>query len=287
VNPGLQGLEIPRQQERHRRSTLTSETIVEMKGITKRFGAVQALDNVDLELRRGEILGLVGDNAAGKSTLMKILAGAYLPDSGEIYVEGKRAHILGPLDARDLGISMVYQDLALFDSLDVASNIFVAREPTRRALGLRLLDKKAMRVKAHELLAKMRVNISSPDLLVAQMSGGQRQMIAAARALAFAAKIILLDEPTAALGVREANTLLAQVRDWRAQGLSIVLITQRIPDVLAIADRVMVLKGGVRQDVLDVAKCTLDDIVNLIIRGRSGADNSGNRVADVEHLSFG
>jgi len=283
----LQGLEIPRQQERHRRSTLTSETIVEMKGISKRFGAVQALDNVDLELRRGEILGLVGDNAAGKSTLMKILAGAYLPDSGEIYVEGKRAHILGPLDARDLGISMVYQDLALFDSLDVASNIFVAREPTRRALGLRLLDKKAMRVKAHELLAKMRVNISSPDLLVAQMSGGQRQMIAAARALAFAAKIILLDEPTAALGVREANTLLAQVRDWRAQGLSIVLITQRIPDVLAIADRVMVLKGGVRQDVLDVAKCTLDDIVNLIIRGRSGADNSGNRVADVEHLSFG
>ena len=266
---------------------MTSVTIVEMKGISKRFGAVQALDNVDLELRRGEILGLVGDNAAGKSTLMKILAGAYLPDSGEIYVEGKRAHILGPLDARDLGISMVYQDLALFDSLDVASNIFVAREPTRRALGLRLLDKKAMRVKAHELLAKMRVNISSPDLLVAQMSGGQRQMIAAARALAFAAKIILLDEPTAALGVREANTLLAQVRDWRAQGLSIVLITQRIPDVLAIADRVMVLKGGVRQDVLDVAKCTLDDIVNLIIRGRSGADNSGNRVADVEHLSFG
>jgi len=249
---------------------LENDNIVEMKGIYKRFGAVQALRNVELELRRGEILGLVGDNAAGKSTLMKILAGAHMPDAGEIYIEGKKIHIQGPRHAHELGISMVYQDLALFNTLDVASNIFPAQEPTRNVLGLKLFDKKAMREQASALLKKMKVNISSPKLLVAQMSGGQRQMIAAARALAFAAKIMLLDEPTAALGVREANALLMQIKEWKAQGLSIILITQRIPDVLAVGDRVMVMKGGARQDVLDVANCTLDDVVNLIVKGRAG-----------------
>lgn len=263
------------------------EYIVEMKGISKRFGAVQALNNVNLELRQGEILGLVGDNAAGKSTLMKILAGAYTPDDGEIILDGKPVQIEGPRHARELGISMVYQDLALFNSLDVASNIFVAREPTKRVLGLKLFDRKAMRVRAKELLAKMKVNISSVDLPVARMSGGQRQMIAAARALAFAAKILLLDEPTAALGVREASTLLAQVKEWKAQGLSIILITQRIPDVLAVGDRVMVLKGGVRQDILDVAKCSLDDIVNLIIKGREDLQDPAAGKQNLEYLSFG
>ncbi len=255
---------------------MENDNIVEMKGIYKRFGAVQALRNVDLELRRGEILGLVGDNAAGKSTLMKILAGAYIPDAGEITIEGEKIHLQGPRHAHELGISMVYQDLALFNSLDVASNIFPAQEPTRNVLGLKLFDKKAMRKQASALLEKMRVNISSPKLLVAQMSGGQRQMIAAARALAFAAKIMLLDEPTAALGVREANALLGQIKEWKAQGLSIILITQRIPDVLAVGDRVMVMKGGARQDVLDVDKCTLDDVVNLIVKGRAGVEENYN-----------
>lgn len=266
---------------------MSNDYIVEMKGISKRFGAVQALNNVDLELRRGEILGLVGDNAAGKSTLMKILLGAYLPDSGEIFVEGEKAHIHGPRDARDLGISMVYQDLALFDTLDVASNIFAAREPTRRVLGIKLLDKRTMRAQTRALLSRMKVNISSPDLLVERMSGGQRQMVAAARALAFATKILVLDEPTAALGVREANTLLKQIKEWKEQGLSIILITQRIPDVLAVGDRVMVLKGGVRQDVLNVPECTLDDVVNLIIKGRTNQEEPAVKVAGIEYLSFG
>ena len=263
------------------------EYIVEMKGITKRFGAVQALNNVNLELRQGEILGLVGDNAAGKSTLMKILAGAYTPDSGEIILEGKPVQLEGPRHARELGISMVYQDLALFNSMDVASNIFVAREPTTRVLGFKLFDRKTMRAQARELLNRMKVNISSVDLPVARMSGGQRQMIAAARALAFAAKILLLDEPTAALGVREANTLLHQIKEWKAQGLSIILITQRIPDVLAVGDRVMVLKGGVRQDILDVPKCSLDDIVNLIIKGREDLQRPNSGKTNIEYLSFG
>jgi ABC-type sugar transport system ATPase subunit len=266
---------------------MVEDYIVEMKGISKRFGAVQAVNNVNLELRRGEILGLVGDNAAGKSTLMKILAGAHAPDSGEIMLDGNPVQIEGPRHARELGISMVYQDLALFNSLDVASNIFVAREPTTDVLGLKLFDRKAMREQARELLARMKVNISSVDLPVARMSGGQRQMIAAARALAFAAKILLLDEPTAALGVREANTLLAQIKEWKAQGLSIILITQRIPDVLAVGDRVMVLKGGVRQDILEVANCDLDDIVNLIIKGREDLQNNTDAKQELEFLSFG
>lgn len=265
---------------------MENNNIVEMIGISKRFGAVQALRNVDLELRRGEILGLVGDNAAGKSTLMKVLAGAYMPDAGEIRIEGEKVQIQGPRHAHELGISMVYQDLALFNSLDVASNIFPAREPTKSVLGLNLFDKKATREQARALLAKMRVDISSPDLLVAQMSGGQRQMIAAARALASAAKILLLDEPTAALGVREANTLLMQIKEWQAQGLSIILITQRIPDVLAVGDRVMVMKGGARQDVLEVANCTLDDIVNLIVRGRQGSEGPDSGSEDIELITI-
>jgi ABC-type sugar transport system ATPase subunit len=154
-------------------------------------------------------------------------------------------------------------------------------------LGLKLFDRKAMRERARELLARMKVNISSVDLPVARMSGGQRQMIAAARALAFAAKILLLDEPTAALGVREANTLLTQIKEWKAQGLSIILITQRIPDVLAVGDRVMVLKGGVRQDILDVPRCNLDDIVNLIIKGREDLRGNAPEKQDLEYLSFG
>lgn len=263
---------------------MENDNIVEMKGISKRFGAVQALRNVDLELRRGEILGLVGDNAAGKSTLMKILAGAYIPDAGEIVIEGEKIQIQGTRHAHELGISMVYQDLALFNSLDVASNIFPAQEPTRSVLGLKLFDKKAMREEASALLAKMRINISSPKLLVAQMSGGQRQMIAAARALAFAAKIMLLDEPTAALGVREANALLKQIKEWKAQGMSIILITQRIPDVLAVGDRVMVMKGGSRQDVLDAANCTLDDIVNLIVKGLAGIEEPDNGAQDIDRI---
>lgn len=262
---------------------MENDYIIEMKGIYKRFGAVQALNNVNLELRRGEILGLVGDNAAGKSTLMKILAGALIADQGEIFIENEIVEINDPHVARNLGISMVYQDLALFNKLDVASNIYVNRELKR---GL-FLDKKAMCEQSKKLLSKLKINISSPDLLVAQMSGGQRQMIACARALAFESKIILMDEPTAALGVKEANTLLKLISDWKDQGHSIILITQRIPDVLAIGNRVMVLKAGFRQGVLDVAGSSLDDVVNLIVKGREELNNYPNGEKKIEHLSFG
>jgi len=256
---------------------------VEMKGICKSFGGVHALIDVDLELRQGEIMGIVGDNGAGKSTLMKILSGAYQADKGEIYIFGKQVEINSPLDSFEQGISMIYQDLALFNNLDVARNIFAGRELVRGPLGL-TLDKRNMYRRAEELIKDLRVDIKSPKLNVARMSGGQRQMIACARAIAFQSKIMIMDEPTAALGVTEANKLLGLIKNMKDLGLSILLITQRIPDILAIADRVFVLKGGIRQDVLNVGEVTLDDIVTLIVKGK---DAQGEMANDIEYQSFG
>jgi ABC-type sugar transport system ATPase subunit len=262
---------------------VNTEYVVEMKGICKRFGGIHALRSVDLELRRGEIMGIVGDNGAGKSTLMKVLSGAYLADEGEIYIDGRQVHIRNPQDAFNLGIGMIYQDLALFDNLDVAWNIFVGRECSRGPLNL-LLDKKSMYKKAKDLIQELRVDISSPKLNVARMSGGQRQMVACARAIAFQSRILIMDEPTAALGVTEANKLLSLIRNLRDMDISILLITQRIPDILAIADRVFVLKGGQRQDVLEVSQVTLDDVVTMIVRGK---DRNEMQTQSVEYQSFG
>ena len=262
---------------------MQAEYVVEMKGISKHFGGVHALKKVDLELRRGEIMGIVGDNGAGKSTLMKVLSGAYLADEGEIYIEGKKVQIQNPHDAFNLGIGMIYQDLALFNNLDVAGNVFIGRERLHGPLNI-LLDKKSMYQRAEELIKDLRVNISSPKLKVAQMSGGQRQMVACARAIAFQSKILIMDEPTAALGVTEANSLLNLIKNLRDIGLSILLITQRIPDILAIADRVFVLKGGQRQDILEVSKITLDDVVTMIVKGKARSETQD---MDVKFKSFG
>jgi ABC-type sugar transport system ATPase subunit len=262
---------------------MSTEYIVEMKGVNKSFGGIQALRNVDLELRRGEIMGIVGDNGAGKSTLMKVLSGAHLADSGEIYLDGQQVHIHNPLDASRLGIGMIYQELALFNNLDVTRNIFAGRELTRGPLRL-FVDKKRMSRRSEDLIRDLRVDIKSPSMNVARMSGGQRQMVACARAIAFQSKILIMDEPTAALGVTEANKLLGLIRNLKEMGLSILLITQRIPDVLAIADRVFVLKGGQRQDVLDVHQVTLDDVVTMIVKGK---DRNGSQIPEIGFKSFG
>jgi ABC-type sugar transport system ATPase subunit len=262
---------------------VSEDNIVEMKGITKTFAGIHALKDVDLELRRGEIMGIVGDNGAGKSTLMKILSGAYLADAGETWVNGRKVHIRNPQDATDMGIAMIYQDLALFNNFDVAKNIFVGREKTRGPLGL-FLDKKSMYKQAEDLIRELKVDIKSPRQNVMTMSGGQRQMVACARAIAFKSTILIMDEPTAALGVTEANKLLGLIRSLAEGGLSILLITQRIPDILAIADRVFVLKGGVRQGVLNVGEVTLDDVVTMIVRGK---DNAVAPSGDVHYQSFG
>ena len=262
---------------------MDTEYIVEMKRVCKSFGGVQALNSVDLELRHGEIMGMVGDNGAGKSTLMKILSGAYQADEGEIYINGQKVHIHNPQNAFNLGIGMIYQDLALFNNLDVARNIFIGRELVRGPFDL-LMDKKRMYKRAEEVIRDLRVDIKSPKMNVARMSGGQRQMVACARAIAFQSKVLIMDEPTAALGVTEANKLLGLIRNLKDMGLSILLITQRIPDILAIADRVFVLKGGQRQDILEVSKVTLDDVVTMIVKGK---DRNGNHAPEVEYKSFG
>jgi len=262
---------------------MDTEYIVEMKGVCKNFGGVQALKSVDLELRHGEIMGIVGDNGAGKSTLMKILSGAYQADEGEIFISGQEVHIHNPQNAFNLGIGMIYQDLALFNNLDVARNIFIGRELVRGPFDL-LMDKKRMYKRAEEVIRDLRVDIKSPKMNVARMSGGQRQMVACARAIAFQSKVLIMDEPTAALGVTEANKLLGLIRNLKDIGLSILLITQRIPDILAIADRVFVLKGGQRQDILEVSKVSLDDVVTMIVKGK---DRNGNHAPEVEYKSFG
>ncbi len=247
--------------------------VLELRNISKAFGAVQALSNVSLELRDREILALVGDNAAGKSTLMKIAAGVVRQDSGEIWIRGQRTTLLTPLDARAKGIEMIFQDLALFDTLDVASNIFIGREAS---VGPFWLKKKPMWDQAAKLLAELRVNISSPQLKVERMSGGQRQMVAVARALAFGNQILIMDEPTAALGVRESTAVLETIKRL-SETHSIMLITQRLPDVSDLADRVLVLKGGRSQGILNVPDVTIDDIARMIVTG-SELDPDGVRV---------
>ena len=194
---------------------------------------------------------------------MKVLSGAVIPDEGRIFVNGTEVRFRGPEDAHKLGIEMIYQDLAVFNNLDVAANIFIGRE--HRIAG-RFLNKRKMWQEAAEILERMQINIASPKLVIESMSGGQRQMVACARAVAFEPRILIMDEPTAALGVREANALLELIERFKGSQ-SIVLITQRIPDVIAIADRVMVLKGGLSHGVMNVRDVSIEDIETRIVRG--------------------
>jgi ABC-type sugar transport system ATPase subunit len=222
-----------------------AKAVVEMQNIKKHFGAVQALRGVDLLLRHNEVLGLVGDNAAGKSTLMKVLSGAYIPDGGEILIEGKKAHMTNPLDARRLGIEMVYQDLALANNLDVTSNVFLGREAVSLELGLfGVMDSRRMEKEAQRLLDRLKINIPSVRLLVERLSGGQRQAVAIARATAFNSKVIIMDEPTAALSVAAISQVLDLVLELKAQGASIIIISHRLEDVYHVSDRMIVLRQG-------------------------------------------
>lgn len=219
--------------------------IVEMQNIRKRFGAVQALRGVDLALQRGEVLGLVGDNAAGKSTLMKVLSGAYIPDEGQVLINGKKVHITNPEDSRRLGIEMVYQDFALAGNLDVAANVFLGREAVRWGLGpIKVMNKRAMEEQARDLIDRLKIDISSVRLKVERLSGGQRQAVAIGRATAFDAKVIIMDEPTAALSVAAISKVLDLVRELKAHDCGIIFISHRLEDVYEVSDRVIVLRQG-------------------------------------------
>lgn len=219
--------------------------IVEMRGIKKHFGAVQALRGVDLALQRNQVLGLMGDNAAGKSTLMKVLSGAYIPDEGAIYLEDQEAHFASPMDARRQGIEMVYQDYALSNNLDVAANVFMGREAVRLKLGpFGVLDYARMELETKNLIDRLKISLPSVRQKVERLSGGQRQAVAIARATAFDAKVIIMDEPTAALSVAAIDKVIELIRELKVQGASIIIISHRLEDIYRVADRMIVLRQG-------------------------------------------
>jgi ABC-type sugar transport system ATPase subunit len=219
--------------------------VIEMRNIKKNFGAVEALRGVDLVLHHNEVLGLMGDNAAGKSTLMKVLSGAYIPDEGEIFIEGQKAHLTNPMDARRRGIEMVYQDYALANNLDVAANVFMGREVVRLELGpIGVMDFRHMEQETRSLLNRLKIDIASVRQKVERLSGGQRQAVAIARATAFDAKVIIMDEPTAALSVAAIDKVLELVRELKAQGSSIIVISHRLEDIYRVSDRMIVLRQG-------------------------------------------
>jgi D-xylose transport system ATP-binding protein len=239
--------------------------VLELRDISKSFGQVQALTDVDLEVRRGEVMALVGDNGAGKSTLIKTIAGIHAADSGEIIFEGQPVHISGPKDAARLGIEVVYQDLALCDNLDVVQNMFLGREAHNQA---HVLYEPVMEQRTAETLKSLAVTtIRSIRQPVATLSGGQRQSVAVARAVMWNSKLVILDEPTAALGVAQTEQVLALVERLGQQGLAVILISHNLHDVFAVADRISVLRLGRNAGLYDRRATTQQEVVQAITAG--------------------
>ena len=217
--------------------------LLELRGITKRFGAVHAMTGVDLQVFPAEVIALVGDNGAGKSTLVKTIAGINMPDQGEIFFEGKQVHFTGPRDPAALGISTVYQDLALCDNLDVVANLYLGREEVGKPIPA--ISEEQMEKRAREVLRNLNVTtLQSPRLVVASLSGGQRQSVAVARSVMWSAKLVMLDEPTAALGVAQTEQVLALIRRLKEQGHAVIVISHNLGDVFEVADRIVVLRLG-------------------------------------------
>ena len=236
---------------------------LKLSGMSKSFGAIQALADVSLEIAPGEVVGLMGDNGAGKSTLVKIIAGNFPPSHGEIRIDGAPVTFHKPLDAQRAGIEVVYQDLALCDNLTAASNVFLGREATLRLGPVRVIDFPAMNRRSAELFRQLKSETRPRDL-VRKMSGGQRQAVAIARTLLSDPKIVLMDEPTAAISVRQVAEVLDLIRRLRDQGISIVLISHRMPDVFAVADRIAVLRRGRLVADKPVARSSPEEVTGLI-----------------------
>jgi D-xylose transport system ATP-binding protein len=253
----------------------TDVPLLALKGVSKRFGPVQALEDVDFDVRGGEVVALVGDNGAGKSTLVKSIAGIYSPEGGEFFFEGKPAKISGPGDAVALGIATVYQDLALCDNLDVVANLFLGQELVGSGVGTvtHQLDETAMEHRSHELLEQFAVTIPSVRSEVGGLSGGQRQQVAVARSLLGEPKVVLLDEPTAALGVAQTAQVLELIKRLRDRGLGVVVISHNLANVFEVADRIVVLRLGRLAGVFDAHEATREDIVAAITGARQEQAN--------------
>jgi len=234
-----------------------------LTGISKNFGAIQALENVSMEIEAGEVLGLMGDNGAGKSTLVKIIAGNFRPSNGTLEIDGTSVEFHKPIDAQRGGVEVVYQDLALCNNLTAASNVYLGREPLRRFFGLKVIDYAKMYANSAELFAQLKSETRPRDR-VERMSGGQRQAVAIARTLQTNAKIVLMDEPTAAISVRQVAEVLDLIRRLRDQGISVVLISHRMPDVFAVCDKITVLRRGNLVAQKNIADSSPEEVTGLI-----------------------
>jgi fructose transport system ATP-binding protein len=241
--------------------------VMQARGLVKHYGHVTALDGADFDLRPGEVLAVIGDNGAGKSSLIRALSGALVPDAGEILLDGRPVHFRSPADARRAGIETVYQDLAVAPAMTIAENLFLGRELRRPGLlgsVLRMLDRERMLRESAAHMRELQITVGSPTQAVETLSGGQRQGVAVARSAAFARHVIIMDEPTAALGVKESNTVLALIRRIRERGLPVVLISHDMPHVFEIADRIHVARLGRRAAVLDPKRISMSDAVAVM-----------------------
>ncbi len=241
--------------------------LVEMRDISISFGGIKAVDHVSIDLYPGEVVGLLGHNGAGKSTLIKILAGAYKADHGDIFINGERVEIETPRDARDLNIETIYQTLALADNLDAASNLFLGREIMRRGF----VDDAKMEAETRKIMGRLNPNFRKFNVPVSALSGGQRQSVAIARAVYFNARILIMDEPTAALGPHETQMVAELIQELKAQGLGIFLIEHDIHNVMKLCDRASVMKNGQLVGTVNVNEVTDDDILSMIILGKQPA----------------
>jgi ABC-type sugar transport system ATPase subunit len=242
-------------------------SLLQIKGVTKRFGAVQVLNGVDLTIEAGTVTGLVGDNGAGKSTLMKTITGIYAVDEGEVRLAGEPLDGATPGERRQRGIEMIYQDLALAKQQDVSSNIFLGREPVKRLFGFipGFVDKARMDADAQKMIDRLGARIPSIHRPVGMFSGGQQQTVAIARALTFNPKLVIMDEPTAALAVREVESVLALIRQMREEGIAIILISHRLNDVMEVTDRIVVLRQGRIEADLATKKTQMREVVGYIV----------------------
>ena len=244
-------------------------TLLALTGIRKSFGAVDVLHGVDLNVAAGEVVGLVGDNGAGKSTLMKTITGIYRADAGSIAFDGRDILQLDPGQRRELGIEMIYQDLSLAKQQDVSSNIFLGREPTRKLFGVipGIVDKAAMDRQAAKMIERLGAHLPSINRAVGSFSGGQQQTVAIARALTFNPKLVIMDEPTAALAVREVQSVLDLIRRLKSEGIAVILISHRLNDVLSVTDRIVVLRHGRADADLVTANTNMNEVVSRIVGG--------------------
>jgi ABC-type sugar transport system ATPase subunit len=252
------------------------ENLLRIENLTKRFGGLTAVNGVSMEVNVGEVIGLLGDNGAGKSTLIKMVSGVYRPDDGEIFFKGQKVNFADPRDARDMGIETIYQDLALAENLDVGSNIFLGREILHNYLGgvIKTVDRRRMREEAVKALDRLNIRLPSLTQQVLNLSGGQRQAVAIARSIYWNAKLMIMDEPTAALGVSEQRKVLRMVRTLCDQGVPVIIISHNMQDVFAVSTRIIVMRRGKKVGERMTDQTTPDEIVGLMVGAEEAQDSS-------------